>query len=858
MAKNKQFSKEDDQKKINSADGTGANKIDLYSESSMQLPAAAPRPLNCFIGREEILDEIKSIITKHSPSTTVAILGMGGIGKTALAKQIAEIVKADFAGGIFWGDELPTKDSNPNIILKQWGRICGENLENETDENLPSILRGLLARQQATLGHILVVIDDVRLDWQGDGLNIIKRALPSGIPMIITTRQAEIALEDDTKIFNLGVFSRSESCQLLQYLSDNKITPSNADTISNLCGDMPLALALIARLAKKRPIDWLLEQLQTEKKRLDILKLDGIPRKDQSVKISFDISYPILAQQHTQAAHIFRSLAAFSQPTFIIFKHFANTLAEVEKQKEFLRLSDWSLLSEEKRIADDNMQYFQMHTLLHEYAQSLLVETTEIDDAVKNHRQYCVDFLDIYPQLNLQTQQKSTWEFEKSYGQLLEALTQIKKVYLTQAIEWKNEPTLANQVISLVEATDHHWQLHHSQFEEQVKWLQIAYRCADTLNANLKKAHFARRVGRVLTWQGQLDDALEWMTHCEMALGHIESDQANIIRALMYIHRASILLQQNALEDADKNCIYGIDLAKKLINKKEKLKILAEGYNLFGVIKSQNGKLSEAQGSFEASLLAWNQVGDKYQINRVRDNMCNVLFYLGDFENLRKEEDESRQYWEQFPDRMELAMSLTNRGLLHYVDQEYDTAITLQKRAMEISNRIGAQRILALTKVNIAWPYIALKKYAKAKLHLTQSLKIQAKYNIKENWNEAQRAMAEVAIGNKLYAQAIEIAENVIQLAQDPLERGTALRVLGQAHYLNTNLAQAKTYLEESLGLLSENDYRYESFLTLQLLIKLYKDGGEIEKAQTITKNAHILFKEMGLHYSLDMSSNTN
>jgi tetratricopeptide (TPR) repeat protein len=830
----------------------------IHGKPSTELPATALRPLAYFVGRKKTLKEIKTIITKNSQASIVAILGMGGIGKTALAQQIAEAVKVDFTGGVFWGDELPAQDSNPNIILKQWGRLCGQNLEKESDENLPSIVRALLA-QKAQSGRVLVVVDDVRLDWLGAGLNIIKEALPPGVPMIITTRQAEVALEVGAKIFNLDVLSRAESRRLLAYLSERKITSSNANKISELCGDMPLALILIAGLSQIRTAGWLIDRLQVEAKRLDILKLGRADKKEQSVKISFDISYQALAEQYPESARIFRSLAVFAQPTFIIFEHLINTLAQVEKQKlsdqnsekefvrtaedEFLRLADWSLLSKEKNIAGAEMQYFQLHTLLHEYAQPLLVDAIEIDEAVKNHIRYCVDFSDANHQLDLQIHQKSTQEFEKSYGQLLQALKQIKDIYLVKGIEWKNEPELAHQVISLVEALDHHWQL-HSQFANQVEWLQVAYNCAAALNDTLKQADFARRLGRVLSQQGHLDDALAWMERCKTALGEDQSAAANAIRALMYIHRASLGYQKGALGVAEKDCMRGLEM----VTEKGQPAIYAEGHNILGAIKLGANKLPAAREAFEKSLSAWKQIGDPYQIHRVGDNVRTVRYYLGDVAYLRKADQESLQYWERFPDRIELASALTNRGGVHYLDGEYESAVELYQRAIEMSDRIEVQRMRVITRLSLASPYIALGKYEQAQALLDEILEIQEKSGIMEYRIDACRA--EVEIGRKNYLEAIEFAEIALKSAreeQNVLEESAALRILGQAYSLNGNLKQAGVCLKKSLSLLRDSEDKYNRYLTLQTLADYYSHTGATEQAQAASAKTQGLAKEMGL-----------
>jgi tetratricopeptide (TPR) repeat protein len=160
-------------------------------------------------------------------------------------------------------------------------------------------------------------------------------------------------------------------------------------------------------------------------------------------------------------------------------------------------------------------------------------------------------------------------------------------------------------------------------------------------------------------------------------------------------------------------------------------RIYAEGHNLLGAIKIQNGDLDTALEAFQKSLSAWIQAGDQYQINRVEDNIRTTLYYLGDIANLRKAEDASVHYWEEFPNRIELAMALTNRGLVYGLDGEHGMAIKLHTRAIEISDLLGVPRIQAMTRVNIAGSYLSLEKFDEAENHLQKSMEARQNMTLK-------------------------------------------------------------------------------------------------------------------------------
>jgi tetratricopeptide (TPR) repeat protein len=478
---------------------------------------------------------------------------------------------------------------------------------------------------------------------------------------------------------------------------------------------------------------------------------------------------------------------------------------------------------------NDKESPYRIHTLLHDYAKSLLKEK-EASEARQGHFACFQNFAQSYADVDLIDRNDKVQAFETFYPQMMQALANFEQEYNVKNSNLKSKQL--QSAIELIDILDKRWALHDS-FDAQVKWLAIGYDVARKIKKPLKQAGFARRVGRVNGWLGELDDGLKWMKKCATALGSSKSREANTIRAHMYIHRASLKYQKNSLKEAGKDCADGV----KMVTQKSQPGIYAEGYNLLGVIKIRTNQLSSASELLEKSLSAWKQVGDQYQISRVEENIRSALYYLGDIASLRSAEEAGLKYWEQFPERIQYATALTNRGLVHYIDEEYETAVELHKRAMQISDSHGHSRLSALTRVNLAYPYISLGKYDEAETLLNESMAVQEEHDIMEYWINAKCCQAELEIGRGHYAEAIKFAEVAVKLAEeddDPLEKGTALRALGQACYLNGDLKQAKEHLENSLTLLREDEYKYEVYLTLRALGKM--DNSYDGEAQSLAK----------------------
>ncbi len=804
--------------------------------------ALPPRQDYDFVGRETVKKEIKSRLENPKTPNIVCITGMGGSGKTALAVQ-ASAEMGEFFGNVFWGD-LTESNGDPAPILRGWAGLCNVPFsDNATVAEIELQMRGILKKRQDETWPILVVIDALQENWLEAGLSL-RNAVPENIKILITSRERVVAQALKASMISLEKYplSNSDAYKILKSRSEKTIDRASAIFIAEICENMPLALELASQVAREaESSEYLLQKLKDEKKRLDSFAFDNPKyrkRKGQSVRITFDISYDILPEK---TAIVFRCLGAFA-PVAISSRQLEMVLANlghnnIDADEELQRLRRYSLLREVEGT-------YRMHALLHEYAiQKLELNPADADKSRIAHLICSHDFAQTFHGIDFSNRSNlGIQEFEMYYPQFLHALESYGK------LDSKSEDFGLLPVIQLIELMDVYWGK-YSRFDEQEKWLAVAYKRAGILGLTTKQADLARRLGRVLSRRRKLDKALEWMAVCESHLPEKDNETTTPIRALMYIHKAAALFFKGENASAKENVLLGLELA----DKDRYPAIFAEGMNVLGVSSIELGELSSAFDALRDSLAVWKQLGDQYQIYRVGDNIRSNLYYMGRIAELRDAEDKSMLYWKQFPDTVEWPMALTNRGLVHYVDGEHDESIKLHRQAMQIGDELMAQRIRALTRLNISWPYIALGNYEEAEKHLNDSLTIQADYNAEEYKIDTIRCLAEVEIARTNFDKAIEIVIEAVKLAReddDPLEIGAALRVLGEAHLRKGNLEAAQECLDESFAVLQENEYRYESYLTLQLCAQLYKDLGNLQRAKQAGDNAQDLAKEMGLRVS--------
>ncbi|KAK9267736.1 hypothetical protein L1049_010169 [Liquidambar formosana] len=242
----------------NMADGHEAKAIEnIIKDISNRLNPTYLHVADYPVGIESRVQRVIELLELGSDNVRmVGIWGMGGIGKTTIAKAVYKLIRIQFQGSSFLAD-VREKSEQPNGLVDIQEQLFSDILMNKT-QDIRNVHRGTdIIMKRLWSRRVLVVLDDVDDFKQLNALAIRREHFRSGSRIIVTTRDKSLLLKflKVDEVYEPELLSGKESLQLFSWHAFEKEHPIEdrvrlSREVVDCAGRLPLVLEVWGSLFK--------------------------------------------------------------------------------------------------------------------------------------------------------------------------------------------------------------------------------------------------------------------------------------------------------------------------------------------------------------------------------------------------------------------------------------------------------------------------------------------------------------------------------------------------------------------------------------------------------------------------------
>lgn len=355
-------------------------------------------------------------------------------------------------------------------------------------------------------------------------------------------------------------------------------------------------------------------------------------------------------------------------------------------------------------------------------------------------------------------------------------------------------------------------------------------------------ADLLRRIAAIHEKRGDYEPAL---AACTRGMALLPAEAAGSVEmARLLIARAHIHEQQGHPDAALTDGAAALKLLAQTAHYRE----MTQAHNVMG-LSLQNSRPAQAIEHLEQALGILERIGDEYEAAKTYNNLA-ILYYQTDltrtagyFQNALKTMQRLGNVWAE-------ATTYMNLGIVYYAQGNYERAIDGYQHSLQLSERLGDKQGIADCRVNLGEAYRAQGNLQQAIASLESSLALANEIGAETTIAECQRQLAECYLESGEYAKVLATCAETLATIQGTGEfktKGNLYHVMGNAYHKTQDLSAARSYLEQSIGILRELQQDFDLAAALYDYGQVLKDAVQPAAARAAFTEALALFERLEL-----------
>ncbi|HEV3069253.1 MAG TPA: tetratricopeptide repeat protein [Streptosporangiaceae bacterium] len=756
-------------------------------------PDTLPPETADFVGRDT---ELSLLIGEQGDAPRVSVIvGMPGVGKTALAVHAARMLAGQFPDGVFYLNFHSHDPGSPSLDAAEALRLLLQMLTVPTTQ-IPESLseRAALWRAQLSRRRAVVILDDtVSLDQIGP-------LLPAGgRSLILVTSRYGIPDLADARALTLDVLPVDDAIALFRRIADGGRAYDEAEVaaVVELCGHLPLAIQLTAgRLARDYPprLGDLAAELSRPPARVasdDVGALDWVP--------AFELSYRALQPGHQK---FFRRLGL--SPATQISVHAAAALGGgtlAEAQDAIGALLDHHLLSPAPG------GQFVFHDLIRGYAAMCAAR----DDSASVRRQAIGRLLDYY----LHTTDEADRELYPFRRRMPVAVTRQPAAVPRLATHEDAAAWLEAEWRNVLQA---------AQYAARHEWKR---KCADLIHALAGfvqvRAHWEEAIAaHTMALQASRDIADPGrIAQAALELSEVSQETGRHEAMLPLAEDAAAIYRSQGDRRGEAHALDQMGMAHARVTRyREALAYFHEARHLYRAAEDRHG---EATTLAHAGIVCWHlgrypdalddlreaqsvyrEVGDRRGEAKTLNNIGRMRLLSGYHRDALDAYQSSLKIFTEIGGRQNEAILYLNIGGVYDYKGSYEEALAAYRRALGIFREIGDLPNQAYVLNDTGTVYRKAECYDEALIHYEQARLIAEDIGNQSQQVIALRGIADVCRASGRYSEALDQYHAVLKLAReigDPYEEAKILEGIAETTLCNRRPDAARILFRQALDI---------------------------------------------------------